>query len=79
MEDSQEFEIPAAGIQSVWVRTHNGSNRSVGGEEAKEARVIARIRAGGRDDADARACLAAIYLRVEKDNGNIRLHTTEKQ
>jgi len=25
VEDSQEFAIPAAGIQSVWVRTHNGS------------------------------------------------------
>lgn len=72
VEDSQEFVIPAAGIQSVWVRTHNGSIRSVGREEPKEAKVIARIRAGGRDDADARACLAAIHLRVEKDEGVLK-------
>ena len=69
VEDSKEFTIPAQGIQSVDVKTYNGAIKSQGVSGLTKATVLAKIRAGGQDEADAKACLAAVTLQVEAKDG----------
>lgn len=65
VEDSREFTIPAEQIQSVDIETYNGGIKSQGVSGLTKATVLARIRAGGQDEADAKACLAAVSVHVE--------------
>ncbi len=69
IEKSHEFLIPSKSIQSVQVRTHNGAIRSEGMAKLETTKVIAKIRAGGQTQDDAKACLAAIQLKVEEKDG----------
>jgi len=69
VEDSREFKIPAEQIRSVDVESHNGGILSQGVPGLEQATVLARIRAGGQDEADAKACLSAVNLQVEAKDG----------
>ena len=64
VETEQDFELPAAGLESLNVKTHNGNIVLTGSAEAESLSVHAVTRAGGRDQADAERCLNAVRLRT---------------
>ncbi len=65
VKTEQEFELPASGLESLNVKTHNGNITLTGSAEAESLSVHAVIKAGGRDQADAERCLNAVRLRTD--------------
>ena len=71
VESEKTFRFPIDTVQSVDVKTHNG-DVSLGVSSSDEAVVRVLVRAGGRDEQDAAACLEQLRLIVDVRLGELR-------
>lgn len=62
VEEERSRQLEVEGVRRLSCKTHNGQVAVTGGGGQEAVRVVAHIRARGRDSDDARRCLEAIDL-----------------
>ena len=72
VEDTTAFKVPSSSVEQVACRTHNGSIRVVGAA-TEVIDVMVSMRARGEDEMDAEACLDAIEVYRERNDGTLTL------
>ena len=65
VEDLQTHTVKAQGVDRIKCRTHNGDVSTAGAASAETIEVMVKTMAGGRDEVDAKDCLAAIEVQLE--------------
>ncbi len=74
IDDSETLQLPADGVTRLSCETHNGAIRAGALAAASDPiEVVITKRAGGQDDADARACMDAIVITQERDGATVSL------
>lgn len=72
VEETEKLQVNSADLEEVACKVHNGAIRVSGGEDSM-IEITVRKKAGGADDADARACMAAIDILQEESGDTLSL------